>query len=258
MNWKRQEVANRVRPIRENELVRLAQETAARASFYEALKNPEHLTVISEIKRRSPSAGDIAAAASATEQARSYYNAGTNAISVLTDEKFFGGHIRDLWEVNDLLSGRPDTPPTLRKDFFVHPVQIVEAAEAGASAILIIVAALNDAEIRELYEAASLAGMDSLFEVHNQQELDRALAFDPQIVGVNNRNLKTFHIDLAVSESLIPQIPTDKLRICESGIKTVDDAQRALEAGADTLLVGESLMRAANVEEFLRSLQIPK
>lgn len=258
MNWKRQEVAPRTRPVRENELLRLARETASRPSFFQALKNPEHLTIISEIKRRSPSAGDIAASASATEQARSYYNAGTNAISVLTDEKFFGGDIRDLWEVNDLLSGRPDTPPTLRKDFFFHPVQVVEAAEAGASAILIIVAALPDEEIRQLFDAANLAGLDSLFEVHNQEELDRALVFSPKIVGVNNRNLKTFQIDLAVSEALIPQIPADKLRICESGIKTVEDAERALQAGADTLLVGESLMRAPDVEQFLRSLQLPR
>lgn len=258
MNWKRQEIDSRIRPVRESELAKLAEESRRRPSFFRALKNPEHLTVISEIKRRSPSAGDIAAAASAAEQARCYYNAGTNAISVLTDEKYFGGNIRDLWEVNDLLAGRPDTPPTLRKDFFVHPIQVVEAAEAGASAILIIVAALTDEEIKVLFDAANLAGLDSLFEVHNQEELDRALKFSPKIVGVNNRNLKTFQIDLAVSEVLIPQIPANLVRICESGIKSIEDAERALQAGADALLVGESLMRAPDVELFLRSLQLPR
>jgi indole-3-glycerol phosphate synthase len=258
MNSKRREVAPRIRPIRESELVRLAQNAHTRPSFYDRLKNPARLSVISEIKRRSPSAGDIAAQASAVEQARNYYNAGTDAISVLTDEPYFGGHIRDLWEVNDLLSGRPDTPPTLRKDFFFHPIQVVEAAEAGASAILIIIAALSDDEIRALYDAANLAKLDSLFEVHDLDELERALAFSPRIVGVNNRNLKTFQIDLATSEELIPQIPANMVRVCESGIRTVEDAERALNAGADTLLVGESLMRAENTEQFLRSLQLQR
>lgn len=258
MQWKRAEVAPRVRPVRSSELTALARLSRERPSFFHALKRKDRLTVISEIKRRSPSAGDIAASASAPEQARNYYNAGTDAVSVLTDQKFFGGTIQDLWEVNDLLRGRPDTPPTIRKDFFFHPIQVVEAAEAGASAILIIVAALPDDEIASLQETANEAGLDSLFEVHNAGELERAMAFQPTIIGVNNRNLRTFKIDLATSEELIPQIPPKCLRICESGITSPDDAARALSCGADALLVGEALMRAENTEEFLHSLQLPR
>ncbi|KAF0095133.1 MAG: indole-3-glycerol phosphate synthase [Puniceicoccaceae bacterium 5H] len=254
MAWKRQEVAQRSRPVTDSELERLARLQRSGQRFRDALRRDSGLALISEIKRRSPSAGAIKEAADAVEQARQYYNAGTDAISVLTDEKFFQGHIRDLWEVNDLLANRPDTPPTLRKDFFVDPIQIVEAAEAGAGAILIIVRALSDDEMRRLYDAATLAGLDSLFEVHSAPELERALQMKPKIVGVNNRDLGRFVTDLAYSEELIPQIPSDIVRISESGIWNQEDAERARETGADAVLIGEALMRCDDVEAFIEMI----
>lgn len=250
MAWKRQEVAQRTRPVKDSELERLARQPRTGHSFAEALRRPRGLAVISEIKRRSPSAGAIRDV-DAAEQARLYYNAGTDAISVLTDEKYFQGHIRDLWEVNDLLARRPDTPPTLRKDFFVDPIQIVEAAEAGARAILIIVRALTDDEMRRLYSAATLAGLDSLFEIHEEAELERALAQDARIIGVNNRDLTRFVTDLAFSETIIPQIPAHCIRVSESGITSLEDAARVRAAGADAVLVGEALMKAPDVEALM-------
>jgi indole-3-glycerol phosphate synthase len=141
--------------------------------------------------------------------------------------------------------------PCLRKDFMVHPIQILEAAESGASAILIIVRALDDEEIKILFDAATHAGLDSLFEVHSEAEIERALKAGARIVGVNNRDLTVFKTDLAYSERLIPQIPGDIIRISESGIFKPEDATRVRAAGADAILVGEALMRAASPADLI-------
>jgi indole-3-glycerol phosphate synthase len=254
MAAKRAELAPRIRPVREAELSRFSTRKRAGKSFAEALQRGSGLSVIAEIKRRSPSAGAIAEAVVAAEQARLYYNAGTDAISVLTDEPYFGGTIKDLWDVNDLLAPRDDAPPTLRKDFFIHPLQVLEAAEAGASAILIIVRALSDDEIKALHEAAGLAGLDALFEIHSAPELDRAIAHEAKIIGVNNRDLARFVTDLAFSEKLIPEMPRDTIAISESGIASVEDAARVYEAGADAILVGETLMKMEKPEQFIEAV----
>lgn len=248
---KRQELSERARPVRDNELLRVRRPDGA-VSFYEALRRPEGLAVIAEIKRRSPSAGTIAEGIDAAEQARIYYNAKADAVSVLTDSQFFGGSIHDLWDVNDLLAPRADGPPTLRKDFFVHPLQVLEAAEAGAAAILLIVRALEDAEMRLLFDAAKTANIDALFEVHSEPELDRALAAGARVIGVNNRDLTRFVTDLALSEALIPKIPDSAAAISESGIWTIEDAMRARAAGADAILVGEALMKMEDPAPFIR------
>lgn len=255
MAWKRREVEPRTRRVTDRELERLAAMRRVGPTFEEALARPGRLSVIAEIKRRSPSAGLIRDLPDAAEQARIYYNAGADAISVLTDEKYFGGSIRDLWDVNDLLGNRADGPPTLRKDFFFHPVQVVEAAEAGARAILIIVRALIDDEARVLYEIADAAGLDTLFEIHSERELDRALDLDARIIGVNNRDLGRFITDLAFSEELIPLMPDNVVKVSESGIHNVEDAARARAAGADAVLVGEALMRHEDPERLIADMQ---
>ncbi|MGC9450830.1 MAG: indole-3-glycerol phosphate synthase TrpC [Oceanipulchritudo sp.] len=252
MAWKRREVAQRVRPVRDAELARFCAGGEHPRRFERALRRESGLAVISEIKRRSPSAGAIAEERDAVEQARIYYNAGTDAISVLTDEKYFGGTIKDLWDVNDLLGRRSDAPPTLRKDFFVDRIQVLEAAEAGARCILIIVRALSDEEMDRLYEAANLSGLDAIFEVHEQAEVDRALNCGARIIGVNNRDLTRFVTDLAISEALIPELPENCAAVSESGIFTVEDAERAFAAGADAILVGEALMKMKDPEPFIR------
>lgn len=255
MAWKRQEIAPRIRPVRAIELERAGQSRPSGKGFAQALRQDGRLAVIAEIKRRSPSAGTIAELPDAAEQARRYYNAGTDALSILTDEKFFGGSLRDLWEVTDLLNPRADAPPALRKDFMVHPIQVLEAAESGAACILIIVRALEDPEIRQLQDAASQAGLDCLFEIHSEAELERALRFDPPIIGVNNRDLARFRTNLTISESLIPQIPRPIVRVSESGIFSGADAARARSSGADAILVGEALMRAEDPDALMAELQ---
>jgi len=245
MAWKRREIADRLRPVTEAELAKADTALPRPPSFAAALRDPAgRLAVIAEIKRRSPSAGDIRAGASAPAQARVYQQAGAAALSVLTDEKYFGGTLDDLREVTARFRAEPPARPCLRKDFMVHPLQVLEAREAGASAILIIVRALDDDEIRTLHGAAKAAGLDALFEIHNERELERAVAHRASIVGVNNRDLAVFRTDLGLSERLIPLFPRDMTAVSESGISTAADAARARACGAHAVLVGEALMRA--------------
>jgi len=251
MASKRAEIAPRIRPVSDRELDQAAGRSNLRPSFCQALSHPEQLAVISEVKRRSPSAGDIATGASAIDQADLYVRAHADALSILTDEKYFGGSLNDLIQVVERFDASGIRTPCLRKDFMVHPIQILEAVEAGASAILIIVRALSDDEIKDLFNAATRAGLDSLFEVHSEPEIDRAIQAGARIIGVNNRDLTIFKTDLALSEKLIPQIPGDVVRISESGISTGEDAARVRAAGADAILVGEALMRAPSTADLI-------
>jgi indole-3-glycerol phosphate synthase len=177
---------------------------------------------------------------------------------VLTDEKYFGGTLFDLESVTEHFRAGTNPRPCLRKDFMVHPVQVLQARLGGASAILIIVRALTDGEIGALQEAAAAAGLDALFEIHNESDLSRAVRFGAKIIGVNNRDLAVFKTDLALSERLIRQFPGDVVAVSESGISTPADAARAKAAGAHAILVGESLMRAedpaALIEGFRRGV----
>lgn len=184
MAWKRQEIATQIREVSLDELSALNHSLPIPPSFASALRRDDgQLAVIAEIKRRSPSAGAIASKASAPEQALKYLKAGASALSVLTDNKFFGGELNDLRDVTTQFRENPPALPCLRKDFMVHPIQMLEAREAGASAILIIVRALNDDEIRTLYAAAQAAGLDALFEIHNEADLARAVTHEAKIIG---------------------------------------------------------------------------
>jgi indole-3-glycerol phosphate synthase len=254
--WKRLEVADRVRPVSNQELAQAASQIDHRGPSFKAnLTQPGHLSVIAEVKRSSPSAGSIRADIDAAAQARAYADGGADALSVLTDTRYFGGTLADLQSVIADQAKRNVPIPCIRKDFMVHRIQVLEAAQVGARCILIIVRALSDSEIRDLYDAAKAANLDALFEVHDEDELARALAHRPDIIGVNNRNLSTFKIDLAFAERVIPQMPKDVVKVAESGIQTIADAARMRVAGANALLVGESLMRAENPGILLRSLR---
>jgi len=268
MAHKRREIAPILREVSLDELREIDASLPRPPSFAEALRRPDgRLAVIAEIKRRSPSAGAIAENASATDQARRYQAAGASALSVLTDSKYFGGELGDLRDVVEMLRREKEVdgggsaakavlrpPPCLRKDFMIHPIQVREAREAGASAILIIVRALDDPTIATLYAAARAAGLDALFEIHEEPELARALAHGAEIIGVNNRDLAVFKTDLAFSERLIPRFPPNVIAVSESGIATAADAARARAAGAHAILVGESLMRAPDPRALLQSL----
>ncbi|MBI5767042.1 MAG: indole-3-glycerol-phosphate synthase [Verrucomicrobia bacterium] len=256
MAWKRQEIAPLIRHVTEAELADLHASLPPPPPFAAALRRADgRLAVISEIKRRSPSAGDIAATASSLEQARRYQAAGVDALSILTDTKFFGGMLSDLHGVTEYYRATPPAKPCLRKDFFVHPVQVLQARSAGASAILIIVRALGDDDITLLHRAAQAAGLDSLFEIHNEDDLARAIAHEARIIGVNNRDLAVFKTDLALSERLIPKFPRGVIPVSESGIFTGADAARVRAAGAQAILVGEALMKAREPGELVAAFR---
>jgi indole-3-glycerol phosphate synthase len=263
MTHKRREIAPLMRSVTQAELVRAAAARPRPPSFGGALRRADgRLAVIAEIKRRSPSAGEIKVGASATGQARRFQAAGADALSVLTDLKYFGGTLDDLRAVTagfhsaaPILGMDPANPlPCLRKDFMVHPIQVLEACEAGASAILLIVRALADEEITVLQAAATAAGLDALFEVHDEAGLERALRHGAKIIGVNNRDLTVFRTDLAISERLIPSMPREVIAVSESGIFNGADAARVRAAGAHAVLVGEALMKAREparlIDEF--------
>lgn len=252
MAWKRLEIAPRLRTVSESELASLNASLPRPPSFAAALRRADgKLGVIAEIKRRSPSAGAIREGISATEQALRYQAAGASALSVLTDEKFFGGTLDDLRAVTAQFREKPPALPCIRKDFMVHPLQIAEAREAGASAILIIVRALTDDEIKLLFTSAQAAGLDSLFEIHNEAELDRSLGHGAKIIGVNNRDLAIFKTDLSLSERLIPKFPRAITAVSESGIFTGADAARVQAAGAHAVLCGEALMKAPSPADLI-------
>lgn len=252
MAWKRREIAADIRDVSESEL-ELCRGDSKPGRFLEALKAPEGLAVISEIKRRSPSAGEIKELGAATAQAAQYVEAGADCLSILTDKEFFGGSLADLKSVTEQFEKQNRGVPCLRKDFMIHPIQVLEAAQAGASAILIIVRALVDDEMKALRDAADLAGLDSLYEIHSEPELERAVAHDARIIGVNNRDLAVFKTDLSFSERLIPQFPSDVVAISESGIWNQEDARRARVAGAKAILVGEALMKAESTHKLIQA-----
>ena len=206
-----------------------------------AIASTDGNALICEVKRKSPSAGEINSERSPSDAARAYSAGGAACISVLTDGPSFGGSLADMQAVRASVS-----VPVLRKDFMVDPIQIAEARAAGADAILIIIAALSNAQAQELHAAADALNLSVLLEAHDEGELERALALPSPLVGVNNRDLRFFTTDLAVTERLSAMIPKDKLLISESGLKSPLDASRLRRCGARGFLIGESVMRASD------------
>jgi indole-3-glycerol phosphate synthase len=194
---------------------------------------------VGEFKRRSPSAGPLGGQAGPAASAAAYQEAGASALSVLTDEEYFGGTLEDLRQARSV-----SALPVLRKDFVLDPVQVYEARAAGADAVLLIARILDDAQLADLLQLVREVGLDALVEVHNEEELARAIARGVDLVGVNNRDLATFRTDLGLSVRLAPYVPAGMTLVAESGIRTSADVDRLAEAGVDAILVGETLMRA--------------
>ena len=216
--------------------------------FATALRGDD-IRVISEIKRASPSKGDIAPGLDAGAQARLYTAGGAAAISVLTEPQKFGGSLADLRAVTAAV-----TTPALRKDFIVHPVQLWQARVNGASAALLIARALSPSELDMLFNEAAEAGLETLVEVRDEAELERALAVGARVIGVNNRNLETLEMDVTNAPRLIPQMPADVIAVAESGMQTVHDVAAAARAGADAILVGSAISASTNPEAAVRAL----
>ena len=222
--------------------------------FSTAIKKSSSIAVISEIKQASPSKGRIVSNFDPVKIAKEYTEAGADALSILTDEKYFEGKLEylSIVKANTKL-------PVLRKDFIIEPYQIYESKVAGADAVLIIAAALTDKEIKGMIELSFNMYLDVLVEVHNEKELNSVKDIQGiKMIGINNRNLKTFDVDIGVSEKLLSYIPDEVVKVSESGIFTLSDVKRVRDAGADAILAGESLMKSEDKGKMIKEFKIEK
>ena len=230
-------------------------ERGERRDFFSALQNPRagDVALIAEVKKASPSKGIICENFDPVRIAKEYEAAGASCLSVLTDEKFFQGSLDYLRQIREAVK-----LPLLRKDFIIDERQILEAIEWGADAILLIVAILDDARLKRFHDLAVEAGLAALVEVHDEGELDRALTIGAQLIGVNNRDLKTFQVDLAATERLATKLFASQSRptllVAESGIRTRADVDRLAKCGAKAILVGESLVGTGDIGSKVREI----
>ncbi len=245
---KRKEVAEKKATGLQDKLEERVKGLPIPRNFATALSG-KRISLIAEVKKASPSAGVIRDPFDPIAIAKAYESAGADAISVLTDETFFQGKLGDLTAVRDRV-----LLPCLRKDFIVDEIQLLEARAARADAILLIVAALSDSELKFLHERAGELGLHVLVEVHDEPELDRAVNLDALMIGINNRNLANMDVSLSTTVQLVPKIPDDRIIVSESGIKTCDDVQMLKMLGIDAILVGESLLKQENIEAATRAL----
>jgi indole-3-glycerol phosphate synthase len=245
----REDVARRRAAVPLAELEREAAGGREDRPFSEALARPG-ISVIAEHKRRSPSAGDIRQGATVTEVVEAYERGGATAVSILTEGPHFGGSLEDLREARSA-----SDLPMLRKDFVVDLYQVYESAVAGADAILLIVAALHDDDLSALHREALALDLDVLVEIHDENELERALEIvDADVIGINNRDLGDFTIDIDRTYELLSDVPAGKTVVAESGFHTREQLDDLERVGVDAVLIGEALMRAADIEAACRAL----
>jgi indole-3-glycerol phosphate synthase len=236
-------------PPDEGRLMALAARRPPARGFERALREADRPAIIAEFKRASPSTGAIVDA-DVAERARAYEAGGATAISILTEPTRFGGALADLQAARLACA-----LPVLRKDFLVHPAQVIESRASGADAVLLIAAALTELELKALMSAAVDLGMDALVETHSPEDMDKALATDAPVVGVNARDLETLEVDVDRALGLLPEVPGDRVAVLESGVSSREQVERALGAGARAVLVGEALMRAGDPGAMVRELR---
>jgi indole-3-glycerol phosphate synthase len=222
-------------------------------SFLDALKNNSNVAVIAEVKRRSPSKGWINEDLDPASLAKNYVAGGASAISVLTDEKHFSGSVADLSDVRGVVG-----VPILRKDFTLGANDVLDCIEIGASAVLLIVAALSQQELKTYFELASKVGLDALVEVHDEIEAQRAIEVGATIIGINQRDLHSFAVDTERAARVASSLPSDVISVCESGLKDLNDVENASNAGFDAVLIGETFASSPDPEGAVRALSSVK
>jgi indole-3-glycerol phosphate synthase len=248
----REAVHRRKRERPQAELEREAGSQPEGRPFAEALARPG-TSLIAEHKRRSPSAGTIREGLSCADVVSAYERGGATALSVLTEEAHFGGSLADLREAR-----AASELPVLRKDFTIDPYQLYEAKAAGADAVLLVVGAMSQDELADLYREAHALDLDAIVEIHDEEELDAALEVDADVLGINNRNLEDFSVDIQRTFDLLHDVPAGKVVVSESGIQTRDQIDELEQVGVDAVLIGEALMRAPDPEEAVRQLTRPE
>lgn len=239
--------AKRLKP--QDELVKEVEKISTKSSFKKYISRPHHVNLIAELKKASPSKGILRGDFNPAKIAVTYQANGASAISVLTDERFFEGKLEYIKMVKEHVS-----LPILRKDFIIDEYQIYESVSAGADAILLIAELLSAGELTRFYNLATSLGLDSLVEVHNEEDVDRALASGAGIIGINNRDLHTFKLDLNVTQKLLKMIPPNKVRVSESGVKTYEDVMFLKSLGVNAVLIGEAFMEASDIAAKMREI----
>lgn len=241
------EEAKRLKP--QDELLKEIKNLSIKSSFKKNISRPNHINLIAEIKKASPSRGILRGDFNPVKIAMTYQANGASAISILTDERFFEGKLEHLVKARENVS-----IPILRKDFFIDEYQIYETVAAGADAILLICDILSIAELTKFYRMATDLGLDSLVEVHSEEDIEKALAIDAVIIGINNRDLHTFKVDLGVTQRLIRMVPQNKIIVSESGIKRYEDIMFLRSLGVSAVLIGETFMEADDIAAKMREV----
>ncbi|MDP3730311.1 MAG: indole-3-glycerol phosphate synthase TrpC [Candidatus Omnitrophota bacterium] len=241
------DAAKRAKP--QGDLIKEVKNLSVKSSFKKNISRPHHINLIAEIKKASPSKGILRGDFNPVKIAITYQANGASAISVLTDERFFEGRLEYIPKVRENIS-----VPILRKDFFIDEYQIYETVASGAEAILLIPEILSMAQMAKFYNLATELGLDCLVEVHNEEDIEKALAIGAPIIGINNRDLHTFKVDLAVTQRLIRLIPQNKVIVSESGIKSYEDIMFLKSLGINAVLIGEAFMESDDIAAKMREM----
>jgi len=241
------EEAKRAKP--QDELIRDIRNICVKSSFKKNIARPHHVNLIAEIKKASPSKGIIRADFNLVKIAITYQANGASAISVLTDERFFEGKLEYIKKVKEMVS-----LPVLRKDFIIDEYQIYETVASGADAMLLIADLLSKSELCGFYDLATSLGLDVLIEVHKEEDVEKALATEGSIIGINNRDLHTFRVDLSITQKLIRLIPPNRIKVSESGIRSYEDVMFLKSLGLNAVLIGEAFMESADIASKMRDM----
>jgi indole-3-glycerol phosphate synthase len=241
------EKAKRIKPA--EELIKEAKNVCVKSAFKRSISRPHHINLIAEIKKASPSKGILRGDFNPAKIAVTYQANGASAISVLTDERFFEGKLEYIKKIKENIS-----LPVLRKDFIIDEYQIYESVTGAADAVLLIAELLSKNELAAFYNLASSLGLDVLIEAHTEEDVEKALATDCAIIGINNRDLHTFKIDLGVTQKLARLIPSGKIKVSESGIKSYEDVMFLKSLGVNAVLIGEAFMESGDIASKMREI----